>query len=65
MNEHQDYWSSTGSITLSRMTKTDLHNLVEMGETAFVEFKQKVASPEKLAREIAAFANCDGGMILI
>jgi len=65
MNEYQDYWSSTGSITLSWMSKTDLHNLVEMGETAFVEFKQKVASPEKLAREIAAFANCDGGMILI
>jgi predicted HTH transcriptional regulator len=65
MNEYQDYWSSTGSITISNMSKPDLHNLVQMGETAFVEFKQKVASPEKLAREIAAFANCDGGMILI
>lgn len=65
MNEYQDYWSSAGSVTISKMSKPDLHNLVQMGETAFVEFKQKVASPEKLAREIAAFANCDGGMILI
>ena len=47
------------------MSKADLINLVERGESSFLEFKQKVASPEKLAREIAAFANSEGGIILV
>ena len=56
MKEYEQYLKYSGTTTLSSMSKADLINLVERGESSFLEFKQKVASPEKLAREIAAFA---------
>ena len=56
MKEYEQYLKYTGTTTLSSMSKADLINLVERGESSFLEFKQKVASPKKLAREIAAFA---------
>ena len=65
MKEYEQYLKYTGTTTLSSMSKADLINLVERGESSFLEFKQKVASPEKLAREIAAFANSEGGIILV
>ena len=40
-------------------------NLVERGESSFWSLNQKVTSPKKLAREIAAFANTEGGIILV
>ncbi len=47
------------------MSKADLKNLIATGESSFLEFKHKVASPEKIAREMCAFANTNGGKILI
>ena len=47
------------------MSRQDLKNLIATGESSFLEFKQQVASPEKIAREIAAFANTKGGKLLI
>jgi predicted HTH transcriptional regulator len=64
-DEMNFYLQHTGNMPLSTMSRQDLKNLVATGESSFLEFKHKVASPEKIAREIAAFANTTGGTILI
>lgn len=64
-NELDFYLQHTGSIEVSSMTRQDLKNLIATGESSFLEFKHRVSSPEKIAREIAAFANSKGGTILI
>ena len=64
-DEMEFYLQHTGSVEISDMTKQDLKNLIATGESSFLEFKHKVASPEKLAKEIAAFANTKGGKLLI
>ena len=38
--------------------------MIEGGENASVEFKRKFSSPEKIAKEMIAFANTSGGSIL-
>ena len=38
--------------------------LVDAGEGLHVEFKRKVSSPEKIAREMIAFANTSGGTLI-
>lgn len=47
------------------MRKRQLLELISEGESSTVEFKRKSASPEKIAREIIAFANSRGGHLLI
>lgn len=47
------------------MNAADLRHLIQRGEGTFLEFKKTVPSPEKIAREIAAFANTSGGTILV
>ncbi len=42
----------------------ELYELIDSGEGADVEFKRQFSSPEKIAREIIAFANTRGGYIL-
>ncbi|MCR9130974.1 MAG: ATP-binding protein [bacterium] len=64
-DEMNFYLQHTGNMPLSTMSRQDLKNLIATGESSFLEFKHKVASPEKIAREIAAFANTTGGTILI
>ncbi|MCG8373453.1 MAG: ATP-binding protein [Balneolales bacterium] len=64
-DEMNFYLQHTGAVNMSSMTRQDLKNLIAMGEGTFLEFKHKIASPEKIAREIAAFANSHGGTILI
>lgn len=49
----------------SRMTLADLMRLVKTGEGTYLEFKRTISSPEKVAREIAAFANTRGGILLV
>lgn len=63
--ELEFYLQHTGAVQVSNLSKQDLKNLIATGESSFLEFKHKVASPEKLAKEIAAFANSNGGKILI
>lgn len=46
------------------MYLVELYNIIEDGENSFVEFKRKFSSPEKIAKEMIAFANSKGGMIL-
>ena len=43
----------------------ELKKLVAQGEGATLEFKRKASFPEKIAREMIAFANTKGGIVLI
>lgn len=54
-----------GEIIISDMNPSDLRNLIQTGEGSYLEFKKTIPSPEKIAREIAAFANSNGGTILV
>ncbi|MEX0686285.1 MAG: ATP-binding protein [Balneolales bacterium] len=49
----------------SHMSLRDLKQLIKTGEGTFLEFKRVISSPEKIAREICAFANTSGGNLLI
>jgi len=49
----------------SSMSVGDLKRLVKTGEGTYLEFKRLISSPEKIARELAAFANTRGGIMLI
>ncbi|NNG27136.1 MAG: ATP-binding protein [Ignavibacteriaceae bacterium] len=46
------------------MNRRDLKELIEEGETIQCEFKRFFTTPEKIAREMIAFANTKGGHIL-
>ena len=47
------------------MTPEDVRALVALGEDSRRQFKQDVTNADALAAEMAAFANADGGVILI
>lgn len=46
-------------------TEIELLRLIEPGENVHTEFKRLVHSPEKIAKSLTAFANTEGGVILI
>jgi len=46
------------------MNRKDFFDLIEEGESLQIEFKRKFSTPEKIAREMIAFANTRGGYIL-
>ncbi len=47
------------------MDLTAVKALVRKGEGLHVEFKLKAAHPEKIVRELVAFANAQGGVLLV
>ena len=47
------------------MNVTEIRKLVRQGETETIEFKTKVNHPEKIVKEIVAFANTRGGKLLL
>src|SRR6266852_9845075 len=47
------------------MNRTDLADLIHNGENSGVEFKRDDVRPEKLAEEMAALLNLEGGFILL
>jgi predicted HTH transcriptional regulator len=47
------------------MQKKELLELISNGESSSLEFKRKISSNDKIAKEIAAFANTKGGLLLI
>lgn len=47
------------------MNRTDLAELIHKGENSGVEFKRDDIRPEKLAEEMAALLNLEGGYILL
>lgn len=46
------------------MKYKELLDLIEEGENIQCEFKRKFSTPEKIAREMIAFANTKGGIVL-
>ncbi|MBM4158375.1 MAG: ATP-binding protein [Ignavibacteria bacterium] len=42
----------------------ELYKLIEDGEGKNIEFKRKFSTPEKIAKELIAFANSDGGYMI-
>jgi hypothetical protein len=50
---------------MSDMNVKELKNLVRQGEGSSLEFKLKASHPEKIVREIVAFANSKGGKLLL
>ncbi len=53
------------SLTWPQLENAPLLELVEQGESQHTEFKRVVHSPKKIAKSIVAFANTEGGVILI
>lgn len=47
------------------MTERELRDLIEEGEGFFIEFKREIDSAINIAAEIVAFANTEGGVLLI
>lgn len=47
------------------MTVFDLKRLVARGEGRHLEFKRRVPEPERMAKEVVAFANSGGGQLLL
>ncbi|HSK73373.1 MAG TPA: RNA-binding domain-containing protein [Pyrinomonadaceae bacterium] len=45
-------------------TRTELLRLIRGGEDSFLEFKVKLSNPEKIAQEIVALANTEGGTMI-
>ena len=50
---------------VSEMNVKELKNLVRQGEGTSLEFKLKASHPEKIIREMVAFANSKGGKLLV
>ena len=47
------------------LTKTDLLALIANGENSGVEFKRDAIKPQDLAKELVAFGNLEGGVVLL
>ncbi len=47
------------------MTKTELLEILRNGESSGVEFKRDTIEPRSLAKELIAFANFEGGQVLL
>jgi len=47
------------------MNRKKVLELIEEGENVHIEFKQRFSSYEKIAKELIAFANTDGGYLLL
>lgn len=47
------------------MNRTDLHELIANGEDSRVEFKRDEVEPHRAAEDVVAFANLEGGVVLL
>lgn len=59
------YFENSSPATQSQMSYLDVKNLAQTGEGKFLEFKRTIPTAEKIAREIAAFSNTNGGTLLV
>ncbi len=48
-----------------KLTQSELQNILQQRENSSVEFKEYGVRPESLAKEMVAFANSQGGIILL
>lgn len=46
-------------------TKTELLEIISNGENSGVEFKRADLRPQDLAKELVAFSNLEGGMVIL
>ena len=46
------------------MTDSELLNLINMGESSKVQFKERMPNPDSFANELIAFSNSNGGLII-
>ncbi len=53
------------AFTFQARQVRDLRKLVSLGESASLEFKRKASYPDKIVREMIAFANAGGGILLV
>lgn len=53
------------SVTYNAFQVKNLRQLVSRGEGLHLEFKRKATYPEKIIREMIAFANTEGGTLLV
>jgi predicted HTH transcriptional regulator len=53
------------AFTFNPRQVQDLKKLVAQGEGMFLEFKRKATYPDKIIREMIAFANTRGGVLLL
>jgi predicted HTH transcriptional regulator len=53
------------AFTFHAQEVRDLKKLVAQGESSFLEFKRKASYPDKIVREMIAFANAQGGTLLV
>ena len=53
------------SVSYNARQVQDLKRVVAQGEGLHLEFKRKAAFPEKIVREMIAFANTKGGVLLV
>lgn len=56
---------NTSGVYRNAMRRNELRELIGSGESSTLEFKRKFTTPEKIAREIIAFANTTGGRLII
>lgn len=47
------------------MDQRDLNRFVSFGEGFYIEFKRRTPQPERLAKEVIAFANARGGKVFV
>ena len=47
------------------ITRTELLEIIANGENSGVEFKRDTLQNHELAKELVAFSNLDGGMVLL
>jgi predicted HTH transcriptional regulator len=60
-----DYVTSMSSPHFNEiMTLYELNEIIENGENQKVEFKRKFTEPDKIAKEMIAFANSKGGSLI-
>lgn len=58
-------WETLSKGIVIDIPEYELRELISHGETETVEFKEKISKPEELAETVVAFANTNGGIILI
>jgi hypothetical protein len=57
--------SSIEGLQVNPSQLRDLKQLVRSGEGLHLEFKRRASSPDQLVREMIAFANTSGGILLV
>ena len=47
------------------MNKNEILEIIDNGENSYIEFKEEAVKPKDLGEEFVAFANSEGGTVII